>query len=120
GYIVEGLAQATAVINDDDTSLPKVSLEVAEAKTTEGSATPASITFTRTGSTAGSLAVNYTVGGTATAGADFAALSGSLVIPAGSASASLNITSADDNVAEQTETVIITIATSGASIADPV
>ncbi len=120
GYLLDGLAQATVVINDDDTALPKISLTVGEAKTIEGSATPASIVFTRTGATGSALAVTYTVSGTATSGADFTALSGTLNIPAGAPSAVLPIVSVNDAVSEPLETVIIKIASGVTLLADPV
>ncbi len=120
GYLLDGLAQATVVINDDDTALPKVSLTVAEAKTIEGSATPASIVFTRTGSVASVLSVPYVVSGTAQSGTDFTPLSGTLNIPSGAASATLPITSVNDATSEPLETVIIKIASSVSLLADPV
>ena len=66
----------------------------------------------RTGSTAAALTVNYTVGGTATAGADYTALSGNVVIPAGSASATITVTPVDDTVSEGDETVVVTLSSS--------
>ncbi len=120
GYLIDGLARATVVVDDDDTTLPKVSIAVVEAKTTEGSATPATISFTRTGSTAGALAVTYDVSGTATTNSDFLPPSGTLTIPSGAASASLSITSVNDSISEPLETVTIRINTAVTSIADPV
>jgi hypothetical protein len=120
GYLLSGLAQSTVVINDDDTALPKVSLTATVAKTQEGSGTPATIIFTRTGATTAALAVPYTVSGTAVNGTDYTTLSGSLTIPAGAASAPLNITSLDDALSESVETVIIRISSSAALIADSV
>ncbi len=51
------------------------------------------------------VAVTYTVTGTATAGNDYTALSGSVIIGAGSASAPVAVVVSDDPVAEGTETV---------------
>jgi hypothetical protein len=68
-----------AVINDDDE--PEVTIAA-----TAGASEPnvdGVFTVTRTGDTTADLTVNYTVGGTATADADYAALSGSVTIPAG-------------------------------------
>ncbi len=120
GYLLDGLAQATVVINDDDTALPKISLTLGEAKTIEGSATPASIVFTRTGSTASALSVPFVISGTATSGSDFTTLGGTLNIPAGAASAPLLIASLNDATSEPLETVIVKIASTAALIADPV
>ncbi len=118
GYLIAGLASATVVIDDDDTTLPKVSLAVVEAKTVEGSGAPASIRFTRTGATTGALAVAYSVSGTA-GGNDFMALSGTLTIPVGASAATLNISNLNDAVSELIETVIIRISSAAGLLADP-
>jgi hypothetical protein len=120
GYLLDGIAQSTVVIDDDDTTLPKVSLAVGEAKTVEGSSVPATIAFSRTGPTTGALAVAYSVGGTATSGSDFVPLSGVFTIPPGASAASLSITSVNDSVSEPLETVVVRLGTSVAFISDPV
>ncbi len=51
--------------------------------------------------------VSYTVSGTATAGADYAVLPGSLVIPAGDNSAELAVPVLEDQVIEGTETIVL-------------
>src|SRR5204863_14943 len=66
-------------------------------------------TVTRTGNTVAPLTVNYTVTGTATAGSDYTALSGSVTIPGGQASATITVAVLDDFVAEGPETVIVTL-----------
>ncbi len=77
-------------------------------------------TFTRTGSTAAALTVNFTVGGTATSGTDYTALGTSVTIPAGQASATKTVTVIDDTNNESTETVIVTLASNAAySIGSP-
>jgi regulation of enolase protein 1 (concanavalin A-like superfamily) len=119
GYLVGTQSTATVVINDDDTALPKVSLAVVNASTIENSGVPATISVSRTGSTAASLTVPYTVGGTATNGTDYVTLSGSVIIPVGSASAIINVTPIDDSVSESLETVKLTIAAGATLIADP-
>jgi putative intracellular protease/amidase len=53
--------------------------------------------------------VNYTVGGTATDGSDCTALTGSITIPAGQASANVTVTPIDDTATENDETVTLTI-----------
>ena len=55
--------------------------------------------------------VDYaTSDGTAKAGADYTAVSGTLTVPAGSLSASINVTTIDDNLAEPAETLTLTLA----------
>lgn len=85
-----------------------VFLVASDATASEAGLDAASITFTRSG-TSGDLTVLYSVGGTAVAGSDFSALSGSIVIPDGQSSASLSITPLQDSETEGTETVIVTL-----------
>src|SRR6185295_9134150 len=63
----------------------------------------------RTGPTTAPLTVRYTVAGSATPGSDYVALTGSVTIPAGSASATITVTPIDDTLAEADETVIATL-----------
>ena len=88
--------------------LPTVTIAVTTGTATEGGAA-GGFTVTRTGSTSSSLTVNYTVGGTATNGADYQLLSGNVVIAANSASAAITVTPLDDNVVEGDETVIVAL-----------
>ena len=55
------------------------------------------------------ITVTYGVGGTATAGADYTALSGSVTIPAGQAAAQIPVNPIDDTRQEPAETVIVTL-----------
>src|SRR5688572_26322531 len=76
--------------------------------------------ISRSGSTAASLAVQYTVGGSATNGVDYQTLSGTLTIPAGNSSASLVVIPKDDAAVEGTETVSVTLeATSAYTLGSP-
>ncbi len=120
GYLVGTQSTATVVINDDDTALPKVSIAVTTLTTVENSGQPAVLTFTRTGAVTSPLTVNYTVSGTATSGADFTALSGSVVIPINAASAVVNIAPIDDAVSEPLETVKLTTTANAAYLIDPI
>ena len=67
----------------------------------------------RTGSTAAPLTVTYSVDGTATAGVDYVALSGSVEIPAGAMSALIPVTPIDDALAEGDEYVVVTLTEGG-------
>ena len=53
--------------------------------------------------------VGYSVGGTATSGADFNPLSGYVLIEAGQTSATVNVTALDDEIYDPNETVILTL-----------
>ena len=106
-------ASATLVIVDDDKPTIFVDTQVGTAQTVgasvaENSASPARFYFSRTGSTASALTVNYTTTGTATNGADYATLSGSVTIPAGAAGSLIPVTLTNDSAVEGTETIIVT------------
>lgn len=62
------------------------------------------------------VTVQYAVSGTATAGLDYDALSGSAVIPAGSKEVIVPVTPKDDNQLEGTETVIIQLTSATAPL----
>jgi regulation of enolase protein 1 (concanavalin A-like superfamily) len=111
GYLVASTtAAATITIIDDDTALPQVGVAAAPASIVEGGSA-GTYTFTRTGVTTNPLAVAYTVTGTATNGTDYTALSGTITIPSGAASAAVTVTAQDDFVVEYMETIIVTIPT---------
>src|SRR5690606_2886409 len=57
------------------------------------------------------IAITYTIGGTATAPADYTALSGTAVITAGESSVTLPVTVQNDALIESAETVIVTLST---------
>jgi subtilisin family serine protease/peptidase E len=67
-------------------------------------------TFSRTGSTASPLTVNFTVGGTATSGSDYIATSTSITFGSGAASTNLFINVLDDASVESTESVNLSLA----------
>jgi hypothetical protein len=88
----------------------EVALSVTDAKATEdGTDQTLAFTVTRIGSTASDLTVNYAVSGTATAGSDYTALPGSVIIPAGSSSVQVMVTVLADSLLEQPETVTLTL-----------
>ena len=88
---------------------PEISLSASDAAASEGGE-GGSVTFSRTTGFIKDYTVNYTVGGTATAGADFAPLTGSVVIPAGTKSVTVPLATLNDGVYEGDETVVITLA----------
>ncbi|PTL78795.1 hypothetical protein DAT35_37685 [Vitiosangium sp. GDMCC 1.1324] len=93
-----------------DNELPVVTLSASDGLASEpGAADTAKLTVTRTGATTSALTVRYALGGTATAGADYADLPGSVTIPAGAASASIVITALDDALTEGKETLVVTL-----------
>jgi hypothetical protein len=92
---------------------------VSDASATEGS--PLSFTVTRGGSTSSSISVNYaTSNGTAAAGSDYNANSGTLTFAAGQTTQTIPVTTIDDAAVESAETINLTLsgATGGATISD--
>ena len=63
---------------------------------------------TRIGSS-GDLTVNYAITGSAINGADYTALTGSVIIPNGQSFANVTVTPVNDTIAELTENVILTL-----------
>ena len=92
-----------------------VSAEAPETTVPEN-APHATFRFTRTSlngsSTAGNLTVNYTVSGTASAGQDYVAPSGTVVIPDGQSFVDVEIPLLLDDVTEPDETLIVTVTAS--------
>ena len=112
GYTVGSPDAATLAIADNDK--PTVSVFLDTASATEGGA--ATFTFARSGiNSLGPLTVNYTLGGTTTAVADYSpALSGSITIPVGETTASLDVNALTDSLIEVPETLILTVAANAA------
>ena len=109
-YSIGAANQGTVTIADNG-DMPLVSVRAGAIGTEGGS--NASVIFSAIGSGQASVTVNYTVSGTATSGADFTPMAGSLTIPlTGSRQATLTIPIINDTMAEPTETVVIKIAPS--------
>jgi Calx-beta domain/Domain of unknown function (DUF4114)/RTX calcium-binding nonapeptide repeat (4 copies) len=83
-----------------------------ETKTGE-TANPGQFTLTRTGLTTADLLVNYTLTGTATNSTDYQNLTGTATFKAGSDKITIDLNSIDDNIYEDTETVILTLTDGG-------
>ena len=104
-------------IDDANTTLPRVDIVATVPETTEGSASPGQFTVSRTGSTAAALTVFFSIDttpGNATNGTDYTDIGSSVTIPAGAASAPININALSDGIAEGMELVKLTL-TSDAS-----
>ena len=56
------------------------------------------------------MTVNFTVGGTATAGSDYASIGTSVSFPAGTTNKTVNVVPVDDATSEGSETVVVTVA----------
>ncbi|HEX6975668.1 MAG TPA: LamG-like jellyroll fold domain-containing protein, partial [Vicinamibacterales bacterium] len=89
-------------------TLPVVTVAATDANASENGDTGA-FTFSRTGDTTAALTVSYTVSGTATGGSDYTALSSTVTIPAGAASAAVGLTPMNDTIVETSESVIVSV-----------
>ena len=87
-----------------------VTLAVSPTSVTEDGTPNLVYTFTRSGSTTNTLAVNYTIGGTATNGSDYTNIGTSVTFAAGSSTATVTVAPTADTTVENDETVILTLA----------
>jgi len=113
-YIVSSLGEAAVTILDDDTpTLPSVSVtattSAGDNSAPESGLDSGRFIFTRTGSAANDITVNYAVSGSATPDLDYEALPGVVIIPSGQSSASVEFQTIDDTRVETNETVIVAI-----------
>jgi hypothetical protein len=110
-YTVGSPSNATVTIADDDILVEKPVVAITAPDASAGEpANNGSFTVSRTGGTAGNLLVYYsTSGSTASAGADYAALSGYVYILSGQSSVSILVDVVDDSAVESSETVRLTI-----------
>jgi hypothetical protein len=115
-----GTDVATGTITNDDGG-PKLSL--LDASVTEGNTgtTPLTFTVTMTPAALVDVTVDYaTADGTATAGSDYVAASGTLTIPAGQTSGSITVDVNGDTSVEPNETLTVSLSNPlGAKIVPP-
>ncbi len=111
-----GAGAAAVTIDDDDVPPPPpvdFTMSVIDSQAAEAGAHPATLLFTRTGSTNLPLAVFYSLAGTAVKGTDylpiFGPALGTVEFPAGVASMIVPLVPIDDAVAEPTETILLTV-----------
>ena len=111
-YAFGGAVSADVTIYDNEIPPTRAIVDVAPlnngSEGTAGAPVPAAFRFTRSANMDVAVTVAYSLGGSATA-ADYAAVSGSVTIPAGVASADVAIVPVDDALLESVESVILTI-----------
>ena len=110
--LVPGTMSGTGTINDNDASYAISGATVAEGGTL-------AFVVTRTGYTAVASSVSFaTSNGSAVAGSDYNAASGTLSFAPGQTSATINVSTIDDSVIETTETLTVSLSspTAGATI----
>ena len=120
GYQVGSPSTFTVVIVDDDPRPAKaISFASASQSAGEGSGTR-NVEVTLNPAPATDIALDYTVTGTATAGSDYTALSGTVAVSKGAATATIPVTLIDDSAQEGSETVVLTLAAgSGYGLVSP-
>lgn len=108
GYTVGVPASATGTILNDD--VPSVTVSVSPAAVAEDGAPNLIYTFTLNQAAFSALSINYTIGGTATNGTDYATIASPLVIAAGNTTGTVTVNPTADATIEADETVILTLA----------
>ena len=118
GYGIGSPSSATATILDDD--VPSASIAVSPASVSEDGATNLVYTVMLDQAPVNATSVAFNVGGSATAGNDYAAVSSPLVIAAGQTSGTITINPTADSTVEPDETAVISLASgSGYSVGSP-
>ena len=98
----------------------QVTVTASTPQATEAGPVAGVFTVTRSGDTSVPLTVQYTVAGTALAGADYVSLPGTVTIEAGSSTATVSVNPIDDIVYESNESVILTLVANAAyTLASP-
>jgi hypothetical protein len=108
GYTVGAPASATATILNDD--VPSATIAVSPASVAEDGAPNLVYTVTLNQAAFSPISVNYTIGGTAANGTDYATIASPLVIPAGNTTGTVTVNPTADATIEADETVTLTLA----------
>ena len=101
------LRAAQSLSKGGSTSIVYIAGSVSRAHAKGGR--PGETRVARTGGTAGALTVKYAVGGTAAGGRHYAALTGSVTIPAGMRSAAITVSPVKDANVGDEKTVVVTL-----------
>lgn len=107
GYTVGAPASATGNILNDD--VPSATISVSPANVAEDGAPNLVYTVSLNQASFSALSINYTIGGTATNGTDYATIASPLVIPAGNTTGTITVNPTVDATIEANETVILTL-----------
>ena len=104
-------ASATVVLADNDSGagLPQVSLAATDPVAAETGADSGIFTVSLADPAPADLTVRYTFAGTARNQTDYAALPGTVTVPAGETAATISVSPVDDALLESTETAILTL-----------
>ncbi len=107
-----------AEIVDNDTAVATIVATKPSANENPSENGEFTVYLSKANNTGAPILITYTVGGTATAGSDYAALSGQVTIPHGSSSATIIVDTAgyDDATVENSETVIVSLQSTNHSL----
>jgi hypothetical protein len=120
---VNAFGSVSVLLNDQSWPVPLDSISISDATVTEGNTGTTNATFTVTLSNAvgADVTVAYnTANGSALAGSDYTAASGTVTIPAGQTTRTFTVAVLGDRLAEPTETFLVNLSapTSGVTIGD--
>ncbi|NCS10387.1 MAG: hypothetical protein GPJ08_04145, partial [Microcystis aeruginosa G13-09] len=101
--------QGQGTIANDDVILPSITLAISPSSVTEDGTSNLIYTFTRSGVTTNLLTVNYSIGGTANNGTDYASIPTGVTFAANLATATVTINPTADTTVESDETVALTL-----------
>jgi len=110
-YTIGSPSNATITIIDNDAAKPTVTITATDSTGSEPGTNAGKYRISRTGSTASSLSVYFTMSGTATNGTDYNTISSPKTISAGSSYVDVTLTPKDDSAVEGNETAVLTIST---------
>ena len=105
----DGIAMASVPIVNIDNDIT-VSVVISDANVGEAGSNSGTFTLFRTGDTTASLNAYYSMGGTAVNGSDYNSLMGVVTIPAGQGSVDITVIPVNDEIADSSETIDLTIA----------
>jgi subtilase family serine protease len=104
------LANALTVVVPPPTGTTRVTIRASVPLAAEAGLATGRLTVQRTGSTDEALLVHVTITGTATPGTDYVPLPDTVTIPAGAASADIDVVPLDDALFENNEAVTMSVA----------
>ena len=112
GYTTTRISDFHEIVITDDDPIIEASFASASQRAGEGAGTR-NVTVNLVPAAPTDLTLSYTVGGTATAGSDYTALSGSVEISSGDTTVTIPVAILDDSDEEGEETVVLTLTGGG-------
>src|SRR5262249_8424986 len=110
-YFADFPSSATVTIFDDEPPPPTITVVATDAVAAEPGTNTGTFTIVRSGVTSFEIPVFFTLGGTATNGVDYVALTNSVTILTGMSSTNITVIPIDDSIFQGTQTIVLTLAT---------